>query len=484
MEPVSPPDIPAPEKKPEEVKSVKIRYSVFFDGTLNNRTNINSRLVSAKEEDLTEEEKKTAKVLKDEIMSPEELRRAQGVYKENIGVSSYENGYTNIVKLERHLKTDPYGDNKHCLATYIDGPGSNDEDDDDLPGFAFGISFPFWGDSGVKKKVKTGLKDVVSQICQKHTNKKEVIDELVLDVFGFSRGAAGARFFIHKSFIAGSSVKNQLTKKGYQVDKVTFKFVGLFDTVSSHGFSFSNDTAELKLNAVSQADHVVHLAAADEHRENFSLTDIVSAKGKKGIQVYFPGVHSDIGGSYRDNKPEGLEDGEKTLNIFFDLGWSCVENAKKEKERLIKSGWFKEDEIEEIYTSDFDDDYDDSISEANLYVGRDKVSNQYSRIPLQIMADLATKSSEIKFEGSLKSDEKVSGKLSTVESKLRSYLDEHKDCSGKKVFTSTPEHWQHDTEKWLNDLRHDYFHFSAHYSIGMAPRFNSDGVRFRQVFKG
>jgi len=93
------------------------------------------------------------------------------------------------------------------------------------------------------------------------------------------------------------------------VKKIEIDFAGLFDTVASHGlfrllFSLSN-TKNLKLHAVSKAKQAIHLIAAEEHRENFSLTDIASA-GSKGRELFLPGVHSDIGGGYRDEASEAM----------------------------------------------------------------------------------------------------------------------------------------------------------------------------------
>ena len=55
---------------------------------------------------------------------------------------------------------------------------------------------------------------------------------------------------------------------------------------------------ELSLNNIGAAANVVHYVAENEHRENFSLTNT-----HVGVTKVFPGVHSDIGGSYND----GLE---------------------------------------------------------------------------------------------------------------------------------------------------------------------------------
>ena len=49
---------------------------------------------------------------------------------------------------------------------------------------------------------------------------------------------------------------------------------------------------------------VVQLASADEHRENFSLTNINSSlRAGVGVELRLPGVHSDIGGSYAERDP-------------------------------------------------------------------------------------------------------------------------------------------------------------------------------------
>jgi Uncharacterized alpha/beta hydrolase domain (DUF2235) len=64
--------------------------------------------------------------------------------------------------------------------------------------------------------------------------------------------------------------------------------------------------------AVAQAKFALHLAAADEHRADFPLHRIKSSlKAGKGAEYYFPGVHSDIGGSYNLANEELLEEGKE-----------------------------------------------------------------------------------------------------------------------------------------------------------------------------
>jgi len=152
---------------------------------------------------------------------------------------------------------------------------------------------------------------------------------LSLDVFGFSRGAAAARHFIHQAML-DKQIQNQLVdelKYKLQPKAVKVHFVGLYDTVSIHGvlktalgIGYSN-TISLNLDAITHAKQVVQLAAADEHREYFSLTDIHSARGN-GREIFLPGVHSDIGGAYRDA-------GNEKQVIYEDYGYS-LDDANKE----------------------------------------------------------------------------------------------------------------------------------------------------------
>ncbi len=475
-ESISPPEVDKPAEKEEEIKKTKIRHSIFFDGTLNNKANIDARLVSADPKDLTAEERKTASDLINN-MSVDELDWAKSAYNEYHDVDSFENGYTNIVKLDRHFDTAPQAPYEKTLKSYVEGAGTRDGKKDKLFGYALGV-----GVSGVKKKVDQGVADVVKQITKKHKDTSVIIELLTLDTFGFSRGAAGARYFIYKALLGDKSIKSQLQDLGYSVRKVEFKFAGLFDTVSSHGLSFTNDTSALKLDSVSFVDQVVHLVAADEHREKFSLTDISSARST-GIQVYMPGVHSDVGGSYRDNVPDGMSGGEKQLKIFWAKGHDSEARVLAEKKRLIDSGWYKEDELE--LKSRYHRRFGKGIKTkyASLYAGRSKVSNQYSRIPLQIMAKQAVEA-KIKFKPTLKSSEKVPASLSKSDSNIKKYFDKHKKPStSTKAFSSVADDWVNENTQWMKDLRHDYFHFSAHYSIGLSPRIKG-GKRTRLVLRG
>lgn len=453
--------VPEPDPEDdEEQEKIHIRCSVFFDGTLNNRTNIEQRLVSADADTLTDEEKVTADELTND-MSEEEIIAAKGIYKKRSGVGSYENGFTNVVKLERYALTDPTEKYEIALVSYIEGAGTQDRGGDKLRGYAIGT-----GPTGVWKKVEKGMTDVVSQVKRNHVDKSTKIEKFTLDVFGFSRGAATARTFIFQALLDADSVKQNLTNLGYEVGETEVWFAGLYDTVSSHGLSFNNDTGALKLDAVAHARDALHLAAADEHRENFSLTDIKSAK--TGIQIFLPGVHSDVGGSYREGASEDHD-------VYWTMGADALDKANREKEDLVAAGWYEESEItlDQSYLGRRD------TLQVNLHAKRSGISNLYSRIPLHLMAKYA-RLSEVSIDTKLEQIENIPSQLQSVKQEVEAYVSSHE---GKGAFSSKPEDWHDNGRSWLRDLRHDYFHFSARLEIGNGPRF-IDHKRGRHYLDG
>ncbi|MBL1259852.1 MAG: DUF2235 domain-containing protein [Thiotrichaceae bacterium] len=456
-------DIPAEPEK--DLEKISIRYSVFFDGTLNNRSNINQRLVSAQDKDLTEEEIQRAAELKQE-MSLEDLKKAKGIYKKRKGDDSYENGYTNVVKLEQYFETEPTPDHALILASYIEGPGSRDKKSDKVFGYAIGV-----GISGVKNKVKKGVLDVVKKIKTNHFDKRTPIKTLTLDVFGFSRGAAAARNFIHEAlFNDAKSVAQRLNNLDYQVGEVKVHFAGLFDTVSSHGLSFSNDTGALKLDAVAHAKEVVHLTAADEHRENFALTTIDSTGGK-GREIFLPGVHSDIGGSYREGAGEDQD-------IYWSMDDNGEEKAQAEVTALTQAGWYKANELTITTNPQAHGDLY-AFTEVNLRARRSNISNQYSRIPLHIMARFA-RDSGLTFDSRFEGNENIPPALELADEEIQAYVGQHQ---ARGAYSSQPADWHDNQRSWLRTLRHDYFHFSARLEIGNGPRYEN-GKRLRGEYDG
>ena len=419
------------EKKEEEKKSVKVRISLFFDGTLNNRINIDQRVEDEKDPGNNEIYQK---------------------YKKDD--NSYEGDYTNVAKMERYIANAK--DYQVTLSTYTEGAGTEDKKADVFSGKAFGM-----GRTGVTKKVEKGIEDAVDKIGQ-FVEGDSVIELLTVDVMGFSRGAAGARNCIYEVLNTGKlPIKTRIEELGYEIEKVEVCFAGLYDTVASHGIFYFNDTSDLNLNAISRVKKVIQLAAAEEHRKKFSLTLIESA-GKKGQQYYLPGVHSDIGGGYRESASED------SMGIYRTMS---EKSAEKEKARLIESGWYDKNEIKTVHFPAIDSS---ELDEYVIEVSRKKISNHYSRIPLHIMARFGQESG-VCLTDELDSDEKIPSNLQNVQQKIDNYI-------SKVGGNSKVEDWLH-SESWLRILRHDYLHFSARLSLAHAPRFRNY-QRTRKTYHG
>ena len=159
----------------------------------------------------------------------------------------------------------------------------------------------------------------------------------------------------------------------------------MFDTVSSHGLVKSNDAKGLGLTAVKKAKKTLHLVAADEHRYFFPLVNIKSAGF---TEKTFPGVHSDIGGSYVDNAPEHRK--------ALAMGASILVASKFR--RLVRDGWYKKDQLTIVKPEAPRRWYDPintvrSVIEDEVlqHLSGDKKSipAAYSYIPLYIMCDYA-----------------------------------------------------------------------------------------------
>lgn len=455
-----------PEPKVDEndgKEHVKLRFGACNDGTLNNRPNINQRLAASREADLAEDERRAAKEVKGK-MSSEEIEKAKALYKEHGAKkdgeeNSYEGFYTNVEKLERHLDA---GSGKaghdHAFKTYVEGAGTLDLAGDDLPGYAFAI----W-ETGLRAKVEKAMQRIVAQIVKQYPDKSTfIIDKILIDVLGFSRGAAGARHLIQKILMrTGASLIERLQEQGYTVIQVEIGFAGLFDTVSSWGLQIAvglaNNVSQLSLDAVRHAQAALHLTAADEHRQYFALTDSRSCE-PKGQEYALPGAHSDIGGGYRD---QALE-----KQTIFAGGLS---DAEQDRARLIEAGQYRDHEITLTHFTD-----NEGKESARLSVNRPGIKNQYSLIPLHIMAK-AMIGQGMEFKADLEEKEVVPQELHDVQQMLETH------CTGPSK--TDADYWRNNHAPWLKQLRHEYLHFSARLKTGHEPRFKG-GRRRRMTYDG
>jgi hypothetical protein len=395
---------------------IKIRACVFFDGTLNNRTNV----------------------------------RLGANYKKD---DSYKNALSNIAILEGFYKKDKKVD--YSFHIYVEGVGTTNEASDSTLAAVTGK-----GSTGILDKVKSGINQVVEQIMMQINSKAKgnrKIEHVYLDVFGFSRGAAAARNFVYATLHEkGKTLKDQLIAKGYLINKVKVKFVGLYDTVASFGFGYDNNTIELHLDSISSAEYVVQLAAAEEYRKNFRLTNIDSAPNK--LQIFLPGTHSDIGGGYVENSSE-INLQVLDFDKAFGLNEAHRAAIKRERLWLIDSGWYWENEIHNLNLWN------------ELKVTRNRISNLYSRIPLKLMARYANKQGVV-FSHKLLDQNPIPQELGMVEMAINKSQALH------------PDIWCKTNSRMMKYLRHGYLHFSSYYgSLGKAnePQFtNNDPVNGRR----
>lgn len=108
-----------------------------------------------------------------------------------------------------------------------------------------------------------------------------------VDIIGFSRGAALALHFA-----------NEVNE---EMNGAEVRFLGLWDTVASFGIPGNNINIGWKLTLPANVKRCYHAMALDERRGNFPLTRVKAAGGGSASpiriqEVWFRGVHSDVGG--------------------------------------------------------------------------------------------------------------------------------------------------------------------------------------------
>ena len=372
-----------PNDKP--VNMIDVSLNLFFDGTGNNKSNTEARKANSED------------------------------YQQNANMKndSYENEFSNVAK--GYDTINPNTENQEV--EYIEGVGTVDlQGDNVFPGQALGT-----GGTGVKGKVTKGC---IKGAAKLGKYKGRPIDILKVNVFGFSRGAAAARYFVHVasnppqiSYSQGKKVLQvfppenlpeaktliindedgtklpfilqygyfgaQLIERKLNVKKIVFNFVGLYDTVASYGVVHKNDTEDLGLNSISKSYFVLQLASDDEYRSNFRLTNINSTI-LHGLELTLPGVHSDIGGAYRN----GHEEAENSLQRYEEktlFKSDTKEECTRFRNMLIDEGWFRNAEIKIYEIKQYMKGVNYNYKTKYELRGKRILSNHYDRIPLNLM---------------------------------------------------------------------------------------------------
>lgn len=436
--------------KEDDKEPNDVYMGVFFDGTSNNRQNIEGRRKNPK------------------------LKNSYASNKDGSN-TSYGNDHTNVDKLENTYLNEA---DLHYYSVYVEGigtknPDKNDDQTLDYYGdFTRGQGYGT-GETGLFEKVEKGCFDVTRRL--KKENEINICT-LYLDVFGFSRGAAAARIFVNEINKKKSSWDKKSHDFGYlgkafkELDyktipiRVKVRFLGIYDTVSSYGDDVFDDINVDKVPLkIQNVGFTAHLTAEDEHRYNFPLTNIASA-GANSIELTLPGCHSDIGGGYKN--------GEEEVVILTETG----SKIEEEKKYVIEQGWFKSLELKEL----------PSLAPYYLRGTRESLSNEYSLVILHLMAEFGKRKYKIPWKYKiLDKDYKIPKELNKVKnridqyafdgkSRLKFYTNKQIEAKRKKVWQSQKEIDEFDSmvgdHNALLELRNKYLHCSASMDgIGMEP---------------
>ena len=384
----------------EEATHVKItlRIGVFFDGTGNNPFNVEMGRKCGAHHPVSAEGMDGS--CKPYMQDPD---------------SSYGGEVTNVKRLYDLYREDK---NVELITTnklafdkvYIEGIGTTAGEQDSLVGMALGR-----GETGIEARVFLAFNLIMRRLRSFHKLFPDIqISSLSFDAFGFSRGAAAARHFaclcldrINSPLRETLEQPNSLFTRNFSKvfgEGVNIGFIGLFDTVASVG-GLSNlghvrspAAPGVKLYLTPQHfPKVLQLVARDEYRANFALNRV----GPDHPEISLPGVHSDIGGGYRDDIEEcvllspmqALEVGEftdvRTTSIYRD--------AQRERANWHAKGWPLE--MLELVTPDSvtlrpEPREQNAPKQKRVFVGlqlRRKVSAGLSRVYLRVMYEAAKK---------------------------------------------------------------------------------------------
>jgi hypothetical protein len=279
---------------PTTAVPVMLQIGLFFDGTRNNADNLLH--ASRPPGSTTPTARAPAPAVLADDASPYQSRLT----------SSYSNGLTNIARLHAlypdHRRQPPAVPGPLSLAIYIEGTGTRTGEDDDLMGLAFGV-----GRSGAIAKVRHALDERLPEALRALSRQypQQLLAQVRLDLFGFSRGAASARDAVNRLNRADGRawLQEQLRRTGWQLSGALtmrpVRMVGLFDTVVAINPRQRNELPQAAL-APGCADKVLQLVARDEHRHYFPLTTVAPTHE----EIALPGVHANIGGGY-DQRIEG-----------------------------------------------------------------------------------------------------------------------------------------------------------------------------------
>lgn len=294
----------------------RIRIGVFFDGTNNNQwRDWPNGIADSRTPD--KDDNGPTNVAKLWYLYREIGDIQKRVYHHGVGTDSH--GITGM---------DRAGPNRQATDSAGNPDAGTEDTAYDWRGNGFG--------AGGKARTTWGLKHL-SEFFSKNTNP--LAKEKLVEVYGFSRGAAISRDFINRVLLEG--IDNLKDKSGFRYitvpgggrmgggygggqqtvrvpafqrhKDVIIHFLGAFDTVASFGLGGLQSGDSLAGYNLfidhTKVKHTVHMIAEDEIRGNFPVTSLfMDPKNQSSqdryqfqstmIEIWYPGVHCDIGGAY------------------------------------------------------------------------------------------------------------------------------------------------------------------------------------------
>lgn len=200
-----------------------LRIGIFFDGTGNSRTNI--------------------------ALGRQEGWRSDG--------GSYTNGHTSVARLARAYKNQRYvrdGKQHRSFGEYFEGSGMLSGEEDYTCGLALGI-----GRTGCLAQAHRGCVTLFEHVNNLKNAQNNRLEEVQVDVFGFSRGAATARHFANcikvRGFFSSVMKTHRDIERGHETDGST----------EEPSYSATEDSPHRTIPTIAapyQLEHIIHTGSS------------------------------------------------------------------------------------------------------------------------------------------------------------------------------------------------------------------------------
>jgi hypothetical protein len=161
----------------------------------------------------------------------------------------------------------------------------------------------------------TAVEQRLENIVKSHQRKLVSVN---VSIYGFSRGAAQARACAH--WLSQLIERRSDGSRTFAGVPIRVTFLGIFDTVAAVGlgdalpFSDGHMAWAKGTQSISPiVEKCVHFAALHEQRASFPVE-----AANRGLNIGYPGMHSDVGGGYRPNE-QGKGAGDDGTNMLSQI---------------------------------------------------------------------------------------------------------------------------------------------------------------------